>query len=226
VHLRPSAPTAPDAILCGDPGRALAIAQRVMVQPRMSNHHHGLWGYHGETPAGRELTVQGTGIGGPSAVVVLEELAELGLRRAIRVGTCVAAGPEPPAGAGILAATVVGEDGASAALGPAGRELHPDPALRRALAATPGLREATVVSRDVGPGPSRAGEPAPIGADRVLDLQSAATFAFCRDRGLAVAAVLAVATSGGRRLEDDPLEGVLLRLADAAVEALAATGEP
>lgn len=223
VHLRPSAPTAPDAILCGDPGRALAIAQRVMVQPRMSNHHHGLWGYHGETPAGRELTVQATGIGGPSAVVVLGELAELGMRRAIRVGTCVAAG-SPPAGTGVRVGAAVGEDGASVALGARpGRPLAPDPALREALASATGLREATVVSRDVGPG---HGGPLPaIGAGEVLDLQSAATFAFCRERGLAAAAVLAVATSDGRRLEDEPLEAVLLALADAAVAAFAAKGE-
>ncbi len=225
VHLRPSAPTAADAILCGDPGRALAIAQRVMVQPRMSNHHHGLWGYHGETPAGRELTVQGTGIGGPSAVVVLGELAELGLRRVIRVGTCVAAGPSPPAGAGLLVTAAVGEDGASGALGARrGRPMQPNPALRGALELTPGLTEAVVVSRDIGPG--HEGTPAPPpDVGRVVDLQSAATFAFCRERGIAVAALLAVATSGGRRLEDDPLEAVLLRLAGAAVEAFAASAE-
>ena len=97
AHLRPSAPTAADALLCGDPARALAIAQALLVKPRMSNHHRGLWGYYGETAAGAELTVQATGIGGPSAAIVLGELAELGLRRAIRVGTCAAPGPAPPA---------------------------------------------------------------------------------------------------------------------------------
>lgn len=224
VHLRPSAPTAADAILCGDPGRALAIAQRVMVQPRMSNHHHGLWGYHGETPAGRELTVQGTGIGGPSAIVVLDELAELGVRRAIRVGTCVSAGPEPAAGAGLLVTAAVGEDGASAALGARrGEAIAADPGLAGALGSHPGLTEAVVVSRDVGPG--HTGAAAPPGAGAVVDLQSAATFAFCRRRGLAAAALLAVATSAGRRLEDEPLEAVLLRLADRAVGAFAATAE-
>ena len=40
-YLRPSAPTAADALICGDPARALTIAQHVMVQPRMSNHHRG-----------------------------------------------------------------------------------------------------------------------------------------------------------------------------------------
>jgi uridine phosphorylase len=223
VHLRPSAPTAADAILCGDPGRALAIAQRVMVQPRMSNHHHGLWGYHGETPSGRELTVQATGIGGPSALVVLGELAELGVRRAIRVGTCVAPGPSPAAGSGLLVAAATGEDGASAAVGAEpGRPMPPDPELHEALAGA-GLTAATVVSRDVGPGAGEMDDAVPDG--RVVDLQSAAVFAFCRSRGLAVAAVLAVATSAGRRLEDEPLEAVLLRLADVATAAFAATPE-
>ena len=46
----------------------------------MSNHARGLWGYSGRTPAGAELTIQATGMGGPSAAVVLADLAELGVR--------------------------------------------------------------------------------------------------------------------------------------------------
>ena len=60
----------------------------------MSNHARGLWGYTGRTPAGVRLTIQATGMGGPSAALVLADLAELGVRRAIRVGTCVALDPE------------------------------------------------------------------------------------------------------------------------------------
>ena len=60
----------------------------------MSNHARGLWGYTGETPEGRPLSIQSTGMGGPSAAIVLQELAELGVRRAIRVGTCGAVDPE------------------------------------------------------------------------------------------------------------------------------------
>src|SRR5258708_7329603 len=93
-HLRPSAPYAVDALLPGDPGRALALAQQLLVQPKMSNHRRGLWGYTGETPDGRPLSIQSTGVGGPSAAIVVAELAELGVRRAIRVGTCAALAPE------------------------------------------------------------------------------------------------------------------------------------
>src|SRR5215203_7357862 len=91
-RLRPTAPIAPDAILVGDPGRALLLAQELLEKPQMSNHSRGLWGYTGQTPAGDELTIQSTGTGGPSAALVLADLAELGVRRAVRVGSCLATG--------------------------------------------------------------------------------------------------------------------------------------
>ena len=92
ARLRPTAPIAPGAILVGDPGRALMLAQELLEQPKMSNHARGLWGYTGTTAEGEELTIQSTGMGGPSASVVLADLAELGVRRAIRIGTCASLG--------------------------------------------------------------------------------------------------------------------------------------
>ena len=52
ARLRPTAPIAADAILVGDPGRALMLAQELLEQPKMSNHARGLWGYTGP-PRGR-----------------------------------------------------------------------------------------------------------------------------------------------------------------------------
>src|SRR3954454_11684239 len=92
ARLRPTAPISANAILVGDPGRALLLAQELLEQPKMSNHARGLWGYSGLTPAGRGLTIQATGMGGPSASVVLGDLAELGVKRAIRIGTCASVG--------------------------------------------------------------------------------------------------------------------------------------
>jgi len=226
AHLRPSAPTAPDALLCGDPARALAIAQRVLVQPRMSNHHRGLWGYHGRTPAGLELSVQSTGIGGPSAAVVVAELAELGLRRAIRVGTCRTPGAIPPLGTGAIVEAAVPCDGTSAALGFApGTPIAPDPGLLRALRGLGGRAMLTVWSRDLHRGaadPPLRAFPDDEGVDgaRVEDLQTAALFAICRRHGIAAAALLAVARGGGRPLDDEPLEAALLELAEVAATAL------
>jgi uridine phosphorylase len=116
-QLRPSAPVAADALLPGDPGRALALAQELLEAPKMSNHSRGLWGYWGKTAAGRELTIQSTGIGGPSAAVVLSELAELGVRRAIRLGTCVGVGFELGLGQLLAVEGAVAADGVSRALG-------------------------------------------------------------------------------------------------------------
>ena len=59
----------------------------------MFNHNRGLWGYTGVAADGLPLTIQSTGMGGPSAAIVLEELIALGVARAIRVGTAGALDP-------------------------------------------------------------------------------------------------------------------------------------
>src|SRR5215208_669393 len=88
VHLRPHAEVAERVLLPGDPGRALRLAQQLLDSPRMLNHNRGLWGYTGAARDGRPLTIQSTGMGGPSAAIVAEELIALGARRLVRVGTC------------------------------------------------------------------------------------------------------------------------------------------
>ena len=74
-------------LLPSNPHRALAIAQHLLDGPRMFNHAHGLWGYTGVAADGAPLTVQSTGVGGPSAAIVTEELIGLGARRLVRVGS-------------------------------------------------------------------------------------------------------------------------------------------
>jgi uridine phosphorylase len=117
IHLRPTAPLAERVLLPGDPGRALALAQLLIAQPKMFNHHRGLWGYTGPANAdGEPLTIQATGMGGPSAAIVLHELIALGARRAIRVGTCGALHPALALGDLVVAREAIAADGASAAL--------------------------------------------------------------------------------------------------------------
>ena len=132
VHIHPTAPLAPRALLPGDPGRALALAQLVLSEPKMFNHNRGLWGYTGEAADGELLTIQSTGMGGPSAAIVLEELCDLGLARAIRVGSCGALGGELRLGDLIVAETAIAADGASRALG-AGDRVAADAGLVAAL---------------------------------------------------------------------------------------------
>src|ERR687890_1522811 len=93
-HLQPTAELAERVLLPGDPGRALAVAQALLEPPpRMFNHARGLWGYTGIAADGEPLTVQATGMGGPSAAIVCEELIALGAATLVRIGTCGALDP-------------------------------------------------------------------------------------------------------------------------------------
>jgi uridine phosphorylase len=214
ARLRPTAPIAADAILVGDPGRALLLAQTLLEQPKMSNHARGLWGYTGRTAAGRELTLQSTGMGGPSAALVLDDLAELGVRRAVRVGTCLGLGDAIRLGELLV---VSGARPRSAVGGPAGEEVAPDaPLTAELLKALGGSgRTAAVASFDRLP---RSELGATVGAD-AADMQTAALLAHGAAHGVAVAAVLIVTeTSAGGSLADEALE----RTARTAGEAAAA----
>jgi uridine phosphorylase len=197
-RLRPTAEIYEDAILVGDPGRAMALAQVLTEGPKMSNHARGLWGYSGLTPEGRGLNVQATGMGGPSAAIVLADLAELGVRRAVRVGTCaaLAEGLRPGDLVCVTEARAWSTDGRGA-----GSPALPDAGLAERLEAELGeeARPGRVASLDVlHPAP---GQSSPEGD--VADLQTAALLATARELGIAVAAVLIVAEAAGFDHLDD-----------------------
>jgi uridine phosphorylase len=204
ARLRPTAPIAADAVLVGDPGRALMLAQALLREPRMSNHARGLWGYSGKTPAGRELSIQATGMGGPSAALVLADLAELGVRRAIRVGTCVAIEPEPAPGdlLTVLEAHAWGGGGTGAAVLP---DTNLTARLRQELGRA--TRPAIVASLDALHRSGRSESESYAERVDAADMQTAALFAGAADLGLAIAAVLIVAESAaGDQAGDDRLE--------------------
>lgn len=216
ARLRPTAPIAAAAVLVGDPGRALMLAQALLEQPKMSNHARGLWGYSGRTPGGEELTIQATGMGGPSAAVVLGDLADLGVRRAIRVGTCSALAPGLAPGAllAISSAHAWRDSGERA-----GARVDPDAGLSARLrqALGPGVRAAGVASLDVLHG---GGASAAIEAGEVADMQTAALFARGRELGVAVAAVLVVERAADAALDDEQLEAAARKAGEAAASAL------
>jgi DeoD family purine-nucleoside phosphorylase len=222
LHLRPTAELAERVLLPGDPGRALALAQTLLEGPRMFNHHRGLWGYTGTAPDGEPVTIQATGMGGPSAAIVLTELAELGALRAIRVGTCGALAPELALGDLVIASEAVCGDGTSQALGARGIAF-PDGPLTHALArATPGASQGAVISVDLFYERGAVQRP-----ERVLavEMEAAAVFALGTQMGVQTACVLAVSdtfTEGGerRRIEDVKLLEAAERMGRAALAAL------
>jgi len=206
--LRPHEPVAERVLLPGDPGRALRLAQRLLDAPRMLNHHRGLWGYSGPGPDGAPLTIQSTGLGGPSLALVVADLLALGARRLVRVGTCRAAAP---LGSLVLVEAALGGDGTSRALG-ARERVEPDGDLLGALRlAAPDAAVRPVASGDL-----------PGGDDPPSDLSTAALLTLARARGVAAAAVLLVTSAGEGRLEGEALERGEARLGEAGWAAVSA----
>jgi uridine phosphorylase len=215
-RLRPTADIYEDAILVGDPGRAMALAQVLIEGPKMSNHARGLWGYSGLTAAGRGLNVQATGMGGPSAALVLSDLAELGMRRAVRVGTGAALASDLRPGdlVCVREARSWSIDGRGA-----GAPALPEGALANRLRTElgDGASSGRVASLDVlHPAP---GHPTPDGD--VADMQTAALLAAGRSVGVALAAVLIVTEAeGAEPLDDESLTELAVLASQAALRAL------
>ncbi len=224
VHLRPTAPLAERVLLPGDPGRALGLAQALLEEPRMFNHHRGLWGYTGAAPDGEPLTIQATGMGGPSAAIVLTELIALGARRAIRVGTCggLAAGVE--LGELVIAREAIAGDGTSRALASVER-LPADPTLVEALTArAPDARVGAIVSVDLFYEDVSRAHPEDAIA---VEMEAATLFALGARAGVAVACILTVSdtfegSAGRTRIADGALEQAAERMGAAAIQALSA----
>ena len=225
IHLKPTAEIAPRALLPGDPGRALQLAQALLAEPKMANHHRGLWGYTGQAADGELLTIQSTGMGGPSAAIVLEELAMLGVKRAIRVGTCGALDGALGLGDLVVAREAIAADGASRALG-AGERVAASGALASALGAAGAA--GLVASADLfyDPDPSRLEAWRAAGA-LAVEMEAAALFRVGELRGVEVAAVLAVTDllDGAlrERISDDALVQAGERVGRAGAAALGAS---
>jgi uridine phosphorylase len=228
IHLRPTAPLAERVLLPGDPGRALELAQSLLLEPRMFNHHRGLWGYTGAAPDGEPLTIQSTGMGGPSAAIVLTELIALGAGRAIRVGTCGALAPELALGELVIAREALCADGTSRALGAGERVAANRELTEGLLASAPSARAGTIVSVDLfydvdsGDRGSHRNPPEAL----AVEMEAAALFAVGAGAGVPVACMLVVSDTfdeGGarERIDDQRLLAGAERMGAAAIAALA-----
>jgi uridine phosphorylase len=224
-RLRPTSSLATEAILVGDPGRALLLAQELLEQPKRSNHTRGLWGYSGRTPAGRELTIQATGMGGPSAAIVLSDLAELGVRRAVRVGTCTAVAGRAEPGELLAVEEALAAAGSATSVGlDTGDTVTPDPELLTGVETALGgeARRAIVASLDT-TAPETDVLPDTVA---VADMQTAAVLARAVQLDIAAAAVLIVSEDDGKHLADEELAAAAKRAGQAAAKALPRYSNP
>ena len=75
-------------LLPGDPLRAQFIAETFLENPVQHNTVRGMLGFTGNYK-GKKVSVQGTGMGIPSAMIYINELIEFyGCKKLIRVGSC------------------------------------------------------------------------------------------------------------------------------------------
>jgi DeoD family purine-nucleoside phosphorylase len=96
-------------LLPGDPLRAKYVSETFLDGAAQKNSERGMLGYTG-TYKGRPVSVQATGMGCPSAAIVIEELVQLGVTRMLRIGTCGGLQPDMKIGDLVIAISAVAAD--------------------------------------------------------------------------------------------------------------------
>jgi DeoD family purine-nucleoside phosphorylase len=129
---------APRVLTCGDPGRVAKIAQ-LLEGAELVNSHRGLLVYSG-SHRGKRVTVATTGMGTPSAAIVNEELAMLGAKAVIRVGTTGSIGKQVCLGDIVVPTEAIPLDGATKAYMKEGGKPLADPGIVEALVRELGKR--------------------------------------------------------------------------------------
>ncbi len=87
IHIRAkSEDLAPYVLLPGDPERAEFIANKYLSNVKLYTSYRKMFGFTGEYK-GIRVSVQTSGMGTPSASIIISELAQLGVKAITRVGT-------------------------------------------------------------------------------------------------------------------------------------------
>jgi uridine phosphorylase len=118
-------------LLPGDPGRVSVIASQ-LTDAREIAWFREFRTFTGQLD-GHTVTVTSTGVGGPSAAIAVEELAQLGAHTFVRVGTCGAMQPGVHVGDLIIAAAAVRDEGTSRQYAPVEYPAVSSPAVVAAL---------------------------------------------------------------------------------------------
>ena len=190
----------------------------------MFNHHRGLWGYSGRARDGSPLTVQSTGMGGPSAAIVVEELIALGARTLLRIGTCGSLLEELELGTLLPVEAAIAADGTSRALGADGR-VPADAAITRALTSAAAREPVTCVSTDVFYDEREQLHDAWVAnGAAVVEMEAAAVMQVALQRGARAGCLLAITDKlrhGRRRAAFEEVEEMGVALGETALAALA-----
>jgi len=226
IHIRAHpGDVAPIVLLPGDPGRATRVAQR-LDSARCYNDNRGLLGYTGRYQDTR-VSVQTTGMGAPSAAIVVEELAMLGARVVIRIGTCGATRDDIRPADLIVADAACAFDGTTRQYMGDGCEPKASDRVVRALV---GAAEAAGARYHVGPVATEDALYAVTPETReqlaargllAQEMEASAVFTVAALRGLEAGCLLTVSNAAGQheRLSDDALLPAIDRMITVALEA-------
>ncbi len=139
---------APYVLLPGDPARAAMIAGRYLSDSRLVMLNREFHTYTG-TYQGLDVSVVSSGLGSPGAAMVVQDLAQLGARAVIRVGTA-GAGAEPVSPGDLIIATgAVRDEGLSRHLVEISFPAVPNPDLTDALTNAAKTRNTVKLHRGV-----------------------------------------------------------------------------
>jgi uridine phosphorylase len=120
------------AFLPGDPGRVPLIADQFRQSRQVASHRE--YTTYGGYLDGEYVIAMSTGIGGPSSAIAIEELARLGVKVMIRIGTCGGIPKEAKVGSTVIADAAVAMDGTSQQYAPKGYPAAATPGVVMALA--------------------------------------------------------------------------------------------
>jgi purine-nucleoside phosphorylase len=234
IHLRAEpGDYAPAVLIPGDPRRAEYVARTFFDGARRVNEERGMLGFTG-TFEGKPISVQATGMGCPSAAIVVEELAQLGVKRVVRIGTCGGLAEGLALGDVIVAISATAQDSTTSHL--VGGEPHAPTAdfelvhaaVHLARHSGQPIRVGPVVSSDVFYDPD--GERARRWRARGMlgvEMEAAVVFTLGALRGLSAGCLLAVSdliVGEFVRIPDEELRAAVDRMTELAIRA--ALSEP
>jgi len=213
IHVRANPGDYAEAcLLPGDPLRAKYIAETFLSDVVQRNAERGMLGFTG-TFEGKPVSVQSSGMGCPSAAIVIEELVQLGVKKIMRVGTCGGLQPDMNMGDLVIALSATPADSTAShyVLG----EPHAPTAdfglvhdaVHHAKHLGKPVRVGPIVSSDVfyQPDPSLAGRWSDRGI-LAVEMEAAVLFTLGALRGIQAACLLTVS--------DIVVEGEFTRISD------------
>jgi uridine phosphorylase len=190
---------APYVLLPGDPARAERISREYLDDAQLVMTNREFHSYTG-TFRGVPVSVVSTGLGSPGAAMVVSDLARLGVRVAIRVGTAGSGQPHVKPGDLVIATGAVRDDGVTHHHVPAIFPAVGDPgvldALRRSARDSPGraAHVGIVHTCDAFQSPRLTGELESYTRAGVLayEMEASAVLVFGSIRGVAAGCILGI----------------------------------